>query len=162
VQFLTLAGAIGLFAVIAYGDLRKRRIPNTLALGVAILGLTRILLAHDPAAASEALAAASITFAGMFLLFCGGMIGGGDAKLVAATALLVGPHELPRFLLSMSVCGGLLGLAMLLQDQVRTRKILGTASVNHIAGSTDTTVPYGVAVAAAGVISLVLEAPLAR
>jgi len=65
--------------VIAYHDLRSRRISNTLSLTVAVLGLIRIACTHDPAAA-ETLVDASITLAVTFLLVQFGMIGGGDAK----------------------------------------------------------------------------------
>jgi prepilin peptidase CpaA len=166
-----LIAAIGLLAVIAYSDMRSRRIPNVLSLAIAILGLTRVGLAHDTAA-TQTLAAVAITFAATFLLFRRGVMGGGDAKLIAATVLLVGWHEMLRFLLLMSVCGGVLALTILALDQFRlghrglshrASKSLETgAAANRIAGLTNTTVPYGVAVAAAGAISLVFQSPFLR
>ena len=169
-QSVVLIAAISLFAVIAYSDVRSRRISNPLSLAIAILGLVRIVLAYDAVAAAQTVAAASITFAATFLLFWRGAIGGGDAKLIAATVLLIGSHGLLRFLFLMSICGGVLALTTLAQDQFRVRhwhshqarKALGTETTNRITETTNTTVPYGVAVAAAGVISLILEAPVAR
>ena len=164
-----LITAICLFAVIAYSDLQSRRISNTLSLAIAVLGLLRIALAHD-ATAPQTLAAASITLAATFLLFWVGMIGGGDAKLIPATVLLVGSHGFVRFLLLMSFCGGVLALTILVRHNFRVGNwgrservctSMGATIAERIAGSVDT-VPYGVAIAAAGVISLVLEAPFAR
>jgi prepilin peptidase CpaA len=96
-QSVVLIAAISLCAVIAYSDVRSRRISNPLSLAIAILGLVRIVLAYDTVAAAQTVAAASITFAATFLLFWRGAIGGGDAKLIAATVLLIGSHGLPGF-----------------------------------------------------------------
>jgi prepilin peptidase CpaA len=159
--------AIGVFAVIAYDDVRSRRIPNALSLAIAILGLTKIVLGCNAVAAAQTLAAASIVLSAMFLLFWRGLIGGGDAKLIAATALLVGWHELFRFLFLMSVCGGALALITLVHHQFRrccrshqSRQASGGGAAGRLAEPLS--VPYGVAVAAAGITSLLLEAPLPR
>lgn len=169
-QSVLLVAAIGVFSVIAYDDIRRRRISNALSLAIAILGLIRIVL-NDDTAAPQTLAAASIIFAATFLLFWGGVIGGGDAKLMTATVLLVGSHELVRFLLLMSLSGGLLALTTIAQQQFRhgdwglgrrVRQTLRRGAATSSIAAVNTTVPYGVAVAAAGVISLVLEGPLAR
>jgi prepilin peptidase CpaA len=164
-QSAVLVVAVGILAIIAYGDVRLRRIPNVLSLAIATLGLARIALAHDPAAASQTLAAGAVTFTVTFLLFWRGLIGGGDAKLIAAVALLIGRQELFNFLFLMGLCGGALAAAVLARDQFR----LFHRRYSHVpmppfaaaAGSpsapTDSTVPYGVAIAAAGVITLVIE-----
>jgi len=57
VQTATLIVGLGILAVIAYGDMRSRRIPNVLSLAIAILGLLRIMLVHDPVTAGHTLAA---------------------------------------------------------------------------------------------------------
>jgi prepilin peptidase CpaA len=170
-QLAVLVVAVGLLVTIAYSDVRMRRIPNTLCLAVGTLGLVRIALAQDPAAASHTLAAAAATFAVTFLLFWRGAIGGGDAKLVAAVALLIGQRELLSFLFLMSLCGGALAAATLARNQFRLqhwgpsrparlpRSIEAAGSIAAPAGST---VPYGVAIAVAGVITLILETSLAR
>jgi prepilin peptidase CpaA len=164
---------MGILVIIAYGDMRTRRIPNVLSLAIAILGLLRIILGHDPVANGQTLAAAAAIFVAAFLLFWYGAIGGGDAKLAAATALLVGYHDLFSFLLLMSVCGGALALAMLACDTLRlwlwpwlpsqrTGTPSATESARSIAASARPTVPYGVAIAAAGVVTLILNNSLAR
>ncbi|HLO78065.1 MAG TPA: hypothetical protein VK196_16545, partial [Magnetospirillum sp.] len=57
---------------------------------------------------------------------------GGDAKLMAAAALWSGFFAMPRFALVMAVAGGVLALVMLIARGRRAR------------------VPYGVAIAVAG------------
>jgi prepilin peptidase CpaA len=171
VQTAILIVGMGILAVIAYGDVRTRRIPNVLSLAIAILGLLRIILVHDPVAAGHTFAAATAIFVAAFLLFWYGAIGGGDAKLVAATALLVGYHDLSGFLFLMSACGGALALAVLAHDTLRPRLWLtlrwarmpsATETAGCIAEPARPTVPYGVAIAAAGVVTLILNAPFAR
>jgi len=170
-QSAMLVVAVGILALIAYSDLRMRRIPNALSLAIATLGLAHIALARDAAAASHTLAAAAVTFAVTFLFFWRGVIGGGDAKLLAAVVLLIGHQELLGFLFLMSLCGGALAAAILARDQARLRywrpsRLVRLPPLTEAVGSTtapvESTVPYGVAIAAAGVITLILKTPLAR
>ena len=156
VQTIVVAVAIGMFITIAYGDVRTRRIPNALAAAIAILGLARMLLAHDPVAAGHTLVASAAVFAVTFLLFWRGAFGGGDAKLISATIMLIGFHDMVDFLLLMSLCGGVLALAIITRDRLRRHSARGT-----IAGCSGPpmrpTVPYGVAVAGAAVVMLILR-----
>ena len=154
-----VAVAIGILLTIAYGDVRTRRIPNALTAAIAILGLARLTLAADLAAAMYSLIASALVLAAAFLLFWRGVIGGGDAKLVAATTLLVGAHDLFDFLFIMSVCGGGLGLTLLARDKLRlcsqniSRQSLGSVlphSVGPDPPPEPSSVPYGVAFDSAG------------
>ena len=170
-QTTILIVGMGILAVIAYGDVRTRRIPNALYLAIAILGLLRIIFGHDPVAAGHTLAAATAIFIAAFLLFWCDGIGGGGTKLVAATALIVGYHDLFSFLFLMSACGGVLALAMLAHDKLRprhwlpmqrAREPLSIDTAECFVAPARPTVPYGVAIAAAGVVTLILNGPFAR
>jgi prepilin peptidase CpaA len=108
--------AIGLLLLVAYGDARTRRIPNTLNLTIGALGAVRLVLADSPIDAALTLAAAAVVFAAGILLFWRGVIGGGDAKLVSAMILLVGHHKALDFLVLMSLSGGALALAIMARD----------------------------------------------
>lgn len=159
-----LAG-IAILAIVAYGDVRTRRIPNALCLAVACLGLMRLVLADDPGAAGYTLAAAAASFVATFLLFWRGAIGGGDAKLIPGVALLVGYQELAAFLFFMSLLGGVLALAVLARGKLRSMLRLGgrpaqtplpAQTAAPRAARQGLTVPYGAAVAAAGAITLII------
>jgi prepilin peptidase CpaA len=153
--------ASGILAIIAYVDVRTRRIPNALCIAIAALGLMRIILIDDPVSADYTLGMAAATFGATFLLFWYGVIGGGDAKLIAAMALLVGHQEVLSFLFLMSVMGGALALVAIVRDLVKrvwrpagVPAITPTILVERRLGQS--AVPYGVAIAAAGAITLLI------
>jgi prepilin peptidase CpaA len=159
-----LAVAVGILVIVAYEDVRTRRIPNALSLATAALGLARVALTAEVIDAGYTLAAASIIFTMTFALFQRGAIGGGDAKILPATALLVGYRELLGFFFLMSLCGGVLALATLATERLdlyfgRFRRGAHVSSAGQSdrgrVASKGSTVPYGVAVAAAGVITLI-------
>jgi prepilin peptidase CpaA len=159
-----LAAAVVIFVIVAYQDVRTRRIPNALSLAIAALGLARIALAAEVMDAGYTLAAAAIIFAITLALFQRRVIGGGDAKILPATALLIGYQELLGFLFLMSLCGGALALATLAAERLdlsfgRFRRGTHVSSTGQSEGGRlapkGSTVPYGVAVATAGVITLI-------
>jgi prepilin peptidase CpaA len=171
VQTAVLVVAIGILSIVAYGDVRTRRIPNVLAGVIAMLGLIQMLLVHNPVSAGHTLAASAAVITAAFLLFWRGAIGGGDAKLVAAMALLIGYQNLLSFLFLMGLCGGALAIAILARDKLcprfwrvsqPARMPRATEATECIAAAARSTVPYGVAIAAAGVITLILKSPLTR
>ena len=159
-----LAIAVGVLVIVAYEDARARRIPNALSFATAALGLARIALAAQVIDAGYTLASAIIILAITFALFQRGAIGGGDAKILPATVLLIGYRELFGFLFWMSLCGGALALATLAVERLDLsfRRLPRTAHVSPTGqgdrgrlASKGSTVPYGVAVATAGVITLI-------
>jgi prepilin peptidase CpaA len=163
VQTIGVISAIGLLGVIAYSDLRTRRIPNAMCLGIAVLGLARIALAGDGLAAAYSLATATAVFSAAILLFSRGAIGGGDVKLATAMVLLLDHRQVFGFLVLMSVCGGVLALAILAREMVRQHVIRASRLPRGPPLITEATtlpgrptVPYGVAIAAAGAITLIL------
>ena len=150
----------GLFAFAAYGDVRIRRIPNELAIAVAALGLIQLILGGDLGAALHSLTAAAAVLAAGFLLFWRGYVGGGDVKLAAAAVLLVGYHGLSGFLLAMGLCGLVVTLAILAAHRMTNRTAAAPQIVANNPPLPRRTVPYGVAIAAAGILSLVLQSPV--
>jgi len=162
-QMVILLLGIGLFAVAAYGDVRTRRIPNELALGVGALGLLRMMLAGDSSAPLYTLGAAAVVFAVAFLLFRRDLVGGGDVKLLTAAALLIGYHDLLGFLFLMSLCGAFVSLAMLTADKLgpmlrhSPRPAMLPVPENSRGTPGRLSVPYGVAIAAAGIVILALQ-----
>jgi prepilin peptidase CpaA len=157
-QILVLIVGVCIFAVVAYGDIRTRRIPNELVVAILALAAFRIALAGDPSAALYTLAASAALFAATFLLFWRGLLGGGDVKLLVATGFLIGYHDLFQFLFVMSICGALVALAVVAHN--RRGGAAAAAALEHQEPPEPParlTVPYGVAIAAAGMVTLLVQ-----
>jgi prepilin peptidase CpaA len=93
--------------------------------------------------------AAAVVLIVSFGFFVRGWIGGGDAKLAAATALWLGFDHLFAYLVYASLFGGLLTLVLL---QLRTIPLPGLLAGQEWAERlhrNDTGIPYGIALAAA-------------
>lgn len=168
-QTIIVILAMGAFIMAAYVDVRRRRIPNAISYMIGSLGLLRILLAGDPTAGGWTLAAAAAVLVIGFMFFWGGTLGGGDAKLLTGAVLLIGYQDLFGFLFLMSLFGGVLALALLIGDRLIPRlRRLGRPVAAPDANATTPrhhvwpTVPYGVAISAAGMIILGLQASVAR
>jgi len=156
VQAFILFLGVCLFIAIAYGDFRSRRIPNEFIVAILALAAVRIALAGDPIAGLFTLAASSALFIATFLLFWRGLLGGGDVKLIGATGLLVGYHNLFEFLFVMSVSGALIALAILARNRLGPHRATTPAPEDQ-EGRALLTVPYGAAIAVAGIVSLLLQ-----
>jgi prepilin peptidase CpaA len=151
--FATLALFPALMAFSASSDLITMTIPNrvcaALVLGylalAAAVGLPLATIAID---LSCALAMLALTFT----LFSLGWIGGGDAKLAAATALWLGWALMLDYSLIASVMGGVLTLALILSRKAPlpawAARLDWVARLHH----PETGVPYGIALAAAGLV----------
>lgn len=134
---------LGLLAVLlvvaAVIDVRTLTISNSLNLAVALLAPLYWLSIALPLWPNVAVQLA--VGAGVFGLLAGafyaGLMGGGDVKLAAALALWFSPGSTVKFLLWMSVAGGVLTIAMVVLHRLRGR-----------AGKPE--IPYGVAIAFGG------------
>lgn len=146
----TLLSAILLAAAIS--DILTRRIPNWMNgflalafLPVAILsGLSLVDFGWHLLAGYIALGAGF----GMHALR---WIGGGDVKLFAGTALWLGLPDLLPLLAATSVVGGLLAVFFLLFQQLRCSPRFLFLQPWIGSGKLKTGVPYGVAIALAGI-----------
>jgi Flp pilus assembly protein protease CpaA len=169
VQTVIVVLAMGAFLGAAYVDVRRRRIPNALSYMIGSLGLLRILLADDPMTAGWTLAAAAGVLLVAFMFFWGGTFGGGDAKLLTGAVLLIGYRDLFDFIVLMSLFGAVLALSLLIGDRLiprfrRARQRAAAPDATAVAARRDVwpTVPYGVAISAAGMIILVLQVSVSR
>lgn len=141
---------IGLFGAAAATDIADRRIPNWIVLGVAIGGMVRlfsdIVLGAGAVTAGIDLAFAALVFAAGAVLFRFGLFGGGDVKLLAAAALWIGAASLGSFLFATALAGGALAVLVLFG-----RRLVRDADLSqHV-----TSLPYGVAIAAGGILATV-------
>lgn len=156
-QLIILFLGIGIFAAVAYCDVRTRRIPNEMIVAILALAAFRIAIEGDPRAGLYTLAAAAALFVATFLLFWRGLLGGGDVKLIGATALLIGYHNFFEFLFVMSVSGALVAVAVLARDRLGLRGAATTPPLAEQEVQARLTVPYGVAIAVAGIIVLLVQ-----
>jgi prepilin peptidase CpaA len=148
---------MGLFpAVMAFAaasDLFTMTISNRLSLLLAIGFFLAAALVGMPLAQVGTHVLAGVLVLGVsFGLFAFGWIGGGDAKLAAATSLWLGFGYLFDYFFVASILGG--GLALFL---IAVRRfplpisLVGTRWIERL-HSTKTGVPYGIALAAAGLV----------
>jgi prepilin peptidase CpaA len=149
---------IALFIVVAYSDVKTFRIPNSLVVAVAWLGVTRLIVIGDPHVAFYTVGASVALLIVGFVLFAQGFIGGGDAKLITAAALLVGYNDLLSFLIFMGICGALISLAALAIH--RFLPLYAGPRLTVLSPRVRLAVPYGVAIAAGGIVTLLFQPSL--
>lgn len=145
-----LVGALAIaLLVAAFTDIRRRQIDNWLNAAVA-LGAPAFWWASGLSVWPDMviqLALAMVTFVALAGLFALKLMGGGDVKLLSALALWLAPMTFLKLLIVMSLLGGVLTILFAGWHYTVTRK-------------RDAKIPYGVAIASAGLITLapILEA----
>jgi prepilin peptidase CpaA len=87
-----------------------------------------------------------------FVFFSQGWIGGGDAKLAAATALWLGFSHLLEYLVIASVAGGILTLLLLQLRTLPMPELLARQKWIARLHNFETGIPYGIALAIAGLL----------
>jgi prepilin peptidase CpaA len=142
--------SLGLMALLALlmiaaaiSDLRSRSISNELNAAIALLAIpfwvaSGLGLWPEAAIQFGAAFAVFLVFVGLFAI---GAMGGGDVKMIGAVMLWI---PLPLFmstLMVMAICGGILSAVMLVHMKLRP-------------SDKPAEVPYGVAIAAAGLWAL--------
>lgn len=137
----------------AFSDLVTMRITNRLVLLVMVAFFAMALLVGLPL---ETIGLHVLGALGVLALFFGffalGWIGGGDAKLIAATSLWFGLDGLAGYVAFSALLGGMLTLSLLLVR--RWTLPLQLRQVDWIERLHDpkTGVPYGIALAAAALL----------
>jgi prepilin peptidase CpaA len=140
-------------AIAAASDLVTMTISNRLSIALAVgFFLVAAVIGMPLGLVAYHVAAAMLVLAACFTFFAFGWIGGGDAKLAAATALWFGFSHLMEYLLVASIAGGALTLLLL---RVRNYPLPGVlAGMRWVARlhSVETGIPYGIALAFAGLV----------
>lgn len=144
----------GAMALAAVTDLFTMTVPNRLVLGLAALFFFVALLAglgfHDIGLhAGLALVALALGF----VLFSLGLVGGGDAKLFAATCLWLGPEAIVPYAIYAALIGGGLGLFLLFWRGLPLPAMLASQGWLVRLHSPQEGVPYGIALSAAGLLA---------
>ena len=137
-----------LMAFAASSDLITMTISNRVSL-ILIAGFfaLALMLGMPLAAIGTHVAAAAAVLVVAFIFFARGWIGGGDAKLAAATALWLGFDQLLNYVIFASLFGGLLTLAILRFRLMPLPAALANQEWAKRLHRMDTGVPYGIALA---------------
>jgi prepilin peptidase CpaA len=154
-QILLMLVLPALLAVAAAFDLATFTIPNLLSLAIAVAFVVfGLVVGIAPGAFAFHLLAGLIALVAGFALFAFGYIGGGDAKLFAATALWFGMHDLLGYVLASSVLGGLLTVALLMLRQWPLPAGLARCDWIIRLHEKSSGIPYGVALASGALLML--------
>lgn len=142
-----------LMAFAAFSDLFTMRITNKLVLTVVAAFLVLALLAGVPIEQiGMHFAAGLVVLVVAFSFFALGWIGGGDAKLIAATTLWFGFSVMLPYLIYASLLGGVLTLVLLAVRRIPLPpqlKFVGWIEKLH---DEKTGIPYGIALAVAALL----------
>jgi prepilin peptidase CpaA len=142
-----------LMAFAASSDLLTMRISNRVVLLlVAGFFLVAIAAGLPLELVGWHLLAAGIVLAGAFTFFALGWIGGGDAKLAAATALWLGLATTLPYLVYAGLLGGTLTTGILAMRRWPLPAALGRVKWIDRLHDRKAGVPYGIALAAAGIL----------
>jgi prepilin peptidase CpaA len=140
-------------AFAAANDLFTMKIPNKISLALVAAFVLSAVYTRTPLDQTLAYAGTGAVFlAAGFVMFSLRLLGGGDAKLMAAGALWMGPEHALMYVAYVTIFGGLLSAAILAYRRFvpATAMPLPIWAVKlHTRGSG---VPYGIAIAAAGLV----------
>ena len=142
-----------LMAFAASSDLITMTISNRISLALIAGFLVLAVMTGMPLAEiGMHVGAAAAVLAVAFVFFARGWIGGGDAKLAAATALWLGFDQLLNYVIFASLFGGLLTLAILRFRLMPLPAWLASQEWAKRLHRMDTGVPYGIALALAALV----------
>lgn len=149
--------------VAAFCDVRTRRIPNAIAIALLLCGLALSAQHGWQSAALDLAITFAILFAGS-VAFSLRLIGGGDVKLLAAAAGVLGYPQCVGFILMTLVCGGVLAVvfaaargrlgATLANVQSMTMPVF--AGVRPVRPQNSIAMPYALAIFAGAAITAFL------
>lgn len=142
-----------MMAFAASSDLFSMTISNRVSL-ILVAGFFALATWHGMSLTAVLwhVGAAFAVLAVTFTFFARGWIGGGDAKLAAATALWLGFDHLMPYLLYASLFGGVLTLALIRFRLMPLPEALASQEWVKRLHRLDGGVPYGIALAAAALL----------
>ena len=159
---------VPLAAIIAYYDVRYRRIPNAFVLATLLAGIAINGIFGGVQGVLASLGGCALAFGLMFLLHVFGAMGAGDVKLFAAIGAVTGTQlVLPTFVVVI-LTGGLLAIVSMIRAgrvattmhrvlQIFVGMLPGWQMPKFaIPADRKHTIPYGVAITMGSVISVAI------
>ncbi len=147
---------VGLLVWAAVSDYRSFTIPNRVSLCILILYPAHVMSYPEPISWGASLSIAAIVFFAGCLLFAMKAMGGGDVKLLAATTMWAGPTHIFEYFVVTGIAGLILAIVFAARtaladgDTAEHRTLLAAvADIRHVP-IMKLTIPYGVAISAAG------------
>ena len=124
---LTAALVIGAAVAATVIDVRRRRVPNVLTMGLASAGLVLAMTGVDGVTVGGALGGLALGLALLLPAHVFGATGAGDVKLLAAFGALLGPGGVFEAFLRAAILGGVMALAVALWRGRLRETLYGTA-----------------------------------
>ena len=159
---------VPLAIIIAYYDVRYRRIPNAFVLATLAGGLAVNAIFGGLAGVTASFMGCALGFVLMFMLHVFGAMGAGDVKLFAAIGAVTGAHLiLPTFLVVV-LTGGLLAIVSIIRAGLLVTTMLRVLQILvgllpgwempkfAVPADRRHTIPYGVAITIGSIISTVI------
>ena len=163
-----MALLIPLAIIIAYYDVRYRRIPNSFVLATLASGLAVNTIFGGLHGLYTSLGGCALAFIMMLMLHVFGAMGAGDVKLFAAIGAVTGAHMVPTTFLIVVLTGGLLAVVSMIRAGAVTTTmhrvlqifvgLLPGWQMPKFAVPADSkhTIPYGVAITMGSIISIAI------
>jgi prepilin peptidase CpaA len=159
---------IPLAAIIAYYDVRYRRIPNAFVLATLAGGVAMHAISGGLAGITASLAGCGLGFVLMFTFHIFGAMGAGDVKLFAAIGAVTGASlVIPTFLVVV-LTGGLLAVVSMIRGGMVKTTMLRVLQIFvgllpgwqmpkfAVPADRKHTIPYGVAITMGSIISMAI------
>jgi prepilin peptidase CpaA len=152
---ILLAAALS-FTYAAVSDVRDYRIPNTCSIVLALLYAVHVWQAPREIIVGAALIVTFAAFTVCMVFYTMKRLGGGDVKLITVASLWAGPALIADFIVVTALAGGVLSLVYITHFFIAPALGFdhGGARGDHENPLT-MKLPYGVAIAAGGLVTLV-------
>jgi prepilin peptidase CpaA len=149
----------------AMTDIAARIIPNKICVLLAVLAIARLPFS-DPFQLTMSVATTTLLFAILFILYSRAYLGGGDVKLLSALAIGLSFTALLQLLTAMSLAGWAIALLHLALRRLPrpASPPLGSSFLRRVyaierwRNLRRAPLPYGVAIAAGGIWTLIIGA----
>lgn len=153
IEIIAVCAFAGLLVYAAGSDIASLTIPNWLSIALAGLYPVFALASGAPLAAIGLNLAFGVAILAIgFVLFQFSVLGGGDAKLLAAAAVWTGLAAFMPFLFWTAGAGGLLALALLAARHFLKQAESNPPFVNRLLKEQNG-IPYGVAIMIGGLLA---------
>src|SRR5687768_10453719 len=124
---LTAMLVIGAGVAATVVDVRRRRVPNALTMGLASVGLVLAMAGFGTVTIGSALGGLALGLALLLPAHMFGATGAGDVKLLAAFGALLGPADVFDAFLRAAILGGAMALTVALWRGRLRETLYGTA-----------------------------------